>query len=122
MSFLDPVGDHASPVIAVNVLRAVEADLQATGQFGSKVVFVSLYVDLQRAGPSQLATFMRQVVGFGEAPAPAGTWPFVTASPGHIDTVVRKVCGVSVQRLGGDALRSYVSRQRARGAYFYART
>lgn len=121
VSFLDPRGTRVSPVIAVNLLMALRSDLEGTGQFGSKVEFVSLNVDPQAADPATMARFMTRVVGFGKAPAPVADWPFLTAPAGLVEKVVRHGFGVPYRQLDAAALRSYAAQRKARGTYFYAR-
>ena len=120
VSFLDPRGTRVSPVIAVNLLMAVENDLKATGTFGKDVVFVTLNVDPQASDPATTAGFLQRVVGFGKAPATAAQWPFLSASATRVAQIVRHGYGVPYRRLGGAALRSYASQRKATGSYFYA--
>jgi cytochrome oxidase Cu insertion factor (SCO1/SenC/PrrC family) len=121
VSFLDPRGTRVSPVVAVNLLTALESDLRDTGTFGKKVVFVSLNVDPAATDPATAARFMKQVVGFGQSPATPAAWPFLTAPPQRVTQVVRKGFGVPVQALDAPAFQRYAARQRAQGTYFYAR-
>lgn len=120
VSFLDPRGTHVSPVIAVNLLMALQSDLSDTGQFGSKVVFLSVNVDPQTSGPQQMATFLKEVVGFGKRPATPAAWAFITAPPERVGEVVRDGYGVPIERLVGRAYQTYVARQKELGRYFYA--
>jgi cytochrome oxidase Cu insertion factor (SCO1/SenC/PrrC family) len=121
VSFLDPRGTRASPVVAVNLLMALESDLHGTGRFGKSVVFVSLNVDPAAADPGTMARFMKQVVGFGRTPATPADWPFLTASPRRVAQVVQKGFGVPVQTLGPKAFRVYAADRKAQGTFFYAR-
>lgn len=120
VSFLDPRGTRVSPVIAVNLLMAVESDLKATGTFGKDVVFVTLNVDPQASDPATAADFLKRVVGFGKAPATAAQWPFLNGSATRVAQIVRRGYGVPYRRLGGAALRSYAAQRKATGTYFYA--
>lgn len=121
VSFLDPLGTRASPVIAVNVLMALKSDLENSGQFGKQVVFVSIDVDPKAGGPKAMAAFMKRVVGFGKAPAPVADWPFLSAPAQRMRLVVGDGFGVHVKRLTGKALAAYATRRKAQGTYFYAR-
>lgn len=121
VSFLDPRGTRVSPVIAVNLLTALESDLHGTGRFGKSVVFVSLNVDPASTDPGTMARFMKQVVGFGQAPATPADWPFLTASPQRVAQVVRKGFGVNVQALGARTFQAYAANRKAQGTFFYAR-
>lgn len=121
VSFLDPRGTRVSPVIAVNLLMALKADLQGTGQFGKDVAFVSIDVNPLPDGPEPTAAFMEQVVGFGEVPAPAADWPFLSAPWATVAQVVRQGYGVPLQRLDADAFAAYAAKRKASGTYFYAR-
>ena len=120
VSFLDPRGTRVSPVIAVNLLMALESDLKVTGKFGKDVVFVSLNVDPQASDPATTASFLKRVVGFGKAPATATQWPFLSGSATRVAQVVRDGYGVPYRRLGGAALRTYAAQRKAQGTYFYA--
>ena len=121
VSFLDPRGTRVSPVVAVNLLMALQNDLDSTGSFGKRVVFVSLNVDPATSDPATAARFMKQVVGFGQAPAAPSQWPFLTAPRQRVAQVVQKGFGVPVRALDAKAFRSYAAKQQAQGTYFYAR-
>ena len=121
VSFLDPRGTRVSPVIAVNTLMALKADLQGTKQFGKRVAFVSIDVNPRPDGPEPTAAFMKQVVGYGKVPAPAGDWPFLSAPWDTVAQVVRQGYGVPFQRLDAKAFAAYAAREKANGTYFYAR-
>lgn len=120
VSFLDPRGTRVSPVIAVNVLMALESDLQATGQFGHKVVFVSIDVNPRPDGPEPTAAFMKRVVGYGKAPAAPADWPFLSAPWATVAPVVRQGFGVPFQRLTPQGFASYAAQRKAAGDFFYA--
>jgi cytochrome oxidase Cu insertion factor (SCO1/SenC/PrrC family) len=121
VSFLDPRGTRVSPVIAVNLLMALKSDLQDAGQFGGKVAFVSIDVDPRPLGPEPTAAFMKQVVGYGQTPAPASEWPFLSAPWATVEQVVRQGYGVPLERLTPQAFAAYAARRKASGTFFYAR-
>jgi len=121
VSFLDPRGTRVSPVIAVNTLMALKADLQGTKQFGTDVVFVSIDVNPRPDGPEPTAAFLKQVVGFGNVPATPADWAFLSAPWATVAHVVRHGYGVPFQRLDAKAFAAYAAREKANGTYFYAR-
>lgn len=121
VSFLDPRGTRVSPVIAVNLLMALKADLQGTGQFGKDVTFVSIDVNPRPDGPEPTAAFLKQVVGYGKVPASPADWHFLSAPWDTVAQVVRNGYGVAFQRLDAKAYATYAGKRKAQGDFFYAR-
>ena len=61
ITFLDPLGDHHSPVIVENLMNLYQ-ELKTDGLLGKKVIFISYNLN-PMATPKQCAEFLNQVTG-----------------------------------------------------------
>ncbi len=75
ITFLDPFGDHHSPVIVENLMNLYQ-ELKSDGLLRKKVIFISYNLN-PRATPKQCAEFLNQVTGIH---INKNNWLFLTPS------------------------------------------